>query len=112
MKRVGTIVAMAVVTGVIGCTSMAPRQQGTALAAAVVAVSGCATLPKDLPRTESHAWAHPDETAIGRTFAQQLAAHPGLSAVRLLPVGVDAFAARVALAESAQRTLDLQYYTV
>src|SRR5258708_5957007 len=34
----------------------------------------------------------------------------GPSRVRLLPTGLDAFVARVALIEMAERTLDLQYY--
>lgn len=40
MKRLGTIVAIAVVAGVIGCTSMTPQQQGTVTGAAVGAAAG------------------------------------------------------------------------
>ena len=40
MKRLGTIVAVAVVAGVIGCTSMTPQQQGTVTGAAVGAAAG------------------------------------------------------------------------
>jgi hypothetical protein len=35
MRRVGTIVAIAVVAGVIECTSMTPQQQGTVSGASV-----------------------------------------------------------------------------
>lgn len=38
------------------------------------------------------------------------AAHPGESGFRILDHGADAFAARLMLAERAERTLDLQYY--
>ena len=40
MKRLGTIVAIAVVAGVIGCTSMTPQQQGTMTGAAIGAAAG------------------------------------------------------------------------
>ena len=99
----------------IGCTpthAMIRSAFGVLLGVALLAVTGCATLPREYPRPSSEAWGHPEQTAIGRAFAGELAAHPELSAFHLLPGNVDAFAARVALAEAAQRTLDLQYYTV
>ena len=40
MKRIGLIVAVAVVAGVIGCTSMTPQQQGTVSGAAIGAAAG------------------------------------------------------------------------
>ncbi|MEX0959737.1 MAG: phospholipase D family protein [Burkholderiales bacterium] len=49
-------------------------------------------------------------TLLGDAFAPEVAAHPGQSGFRLLATGLDAFVMRVALAESAQRTLDMQYY--
>ena len=50
------------------------------------------------------------QTALGRSLAPQVAAHPGQSGFYLLPDGRDAFAARVLLARAAQRTIDAQYY--
>lgn len=47
---------------------------------------------------------------LARGAATLAAEHPGLSGVRLLNDGRTAFAARVALARAAKRTLDLQYY--
>lgn len=52
----------------------------------------------------------PVGTLLGDAFAPEVAAHPGQSGFRLLATGLDAFTMRVALAESARRTLDLQYY--
>jgi putative cardiolipin synthase len=49
-------------------------------------------------------------TRLGRALAQKAAAHPGLSGIHALPVPGDAFGARVALADAADRTLDAQYY--
>ena len=40
MKRLMTIVAIAVSTGVIGCTTMTPQQQGTVTGAAIGAAAG------------------------------------------------------------------------
>jgi hypothetical protein len=40
MKRLATIVAIAVVTGVVGCTSMTPAQQGTMSGAAIGGAAG------------------------------------------------------------------------
>src|SRR5438445_2180433 len=47
---------------------------------------------------------------LGRSVAPQVDAQPGLSGVLLLNDGRDAFAARVLLADAAERTLDVQYY--
>ncbi len=52
----------------------------------------------------------PAQTAIDRELAPYLATHPGETAATLLPDGLDAFAARVASARLAGRSLDLQYY--
>ena len=40
MKRIGTIAAIAVATGMIGCTTMTPQQQGTVTGAAIGAAAG------------------------------------------------------------------------
>jgi putative cardiolipin synthase len=51
-----------------------------------------------------------DGTRLGRMASQQAAAHPGLSGAYPLARGQDAFLARLALAETAERSLDVQYY--
>jgi putative cardiolipin synthase len=75
-------------------------------------LAGCAAIQQDAPRPPSYAIDNPQETELGRSFAAQLSSHPGMSGFRLLSSGQDAFIARAALAEAAQRTLDLQYYVV
>jgi putative cardiolipin synthase len=64
----------------------------------------------EAPRPASYAIDRPEQTFLGRAFADQLPA--GESGFRLLVSGEEAFAARAALAEAAQRSLDLQYYVV
>ena len=49
-------------------------------------------------------------TTLGRTWSAAAPADPTLSAFRLLPNNLEAFAARVAMIDAAERTLDLQYY--
>lgn len=92
-----------------------PRS-GPRHAAAVVLLAcllqACGTLPTDVPRTVSTAWPTPQDSALARAYAPQLAARPGLSGLHALPAGIDAFAARAGLAEAAEHTLDLQYYIV
>ena len=50
------------------------------------------------------------ETRLGRSVAPRAQLHPGESGIVELRDGRDAFAARVLLADIAERTLDLQYY--
>jgi len=75
-------------------------------------VMGCSSVRFDVARLPSYAIDHPEETFLGRSFAAQLAATPGESGFHLLDSGQEAFLVRAALAESAERTLDLQYYIV
>ena len=80
--------------------------------AATTLVMGCSSARFDVPRPPSYAIDRPEESFLGRTFATQLAETPGSSGFHLLVSGQEAFLARAALAESAERTLDLQYYIV
>src|SRR6185436_9142146 len=75
-------------------------------------VGACASLPpgSDFPKTTSSALAQPEETRIGRRFADAARQHGGNSAFRMLAVGVDGFLARVQMVNAAERTLDLQYF--
>jgi putative cardiolipin synthase len=75
-------------------------------------VGGCATLPpgSDFPKSASSALAQPEQTRVGRQFADAAREHGGNSAFRMLAVGVDGFLARVQMVNSAERTLDLQYF--
>jgi putative cardiolipin synthase len=75
-------------------------------------VVGCSLSRYDVPRPPSYAIDLPEETFLGRSFATQLSAAAGQSGFHLIPSGQEAFIARAALAESAERTLDLQYYIV
>ena len=73
-------------------------------------LTGCASLPSLAGRSASSALTDTGATHLGLAVAPLVAAHPGESGVYALADGLDAFAARVRLANVAQRSLDVQYY--
>ncbi len=90
----------------------ASRRLAVTLAASLGVTSqvACASLPKDYPRQASVAWDRSMPSRLERSLADDLARHPGQSGFEALESGMDAFVARMVLAEAAERTLDLQYY--
>lgn len=76
----------------------------------VAALAGCATIRGDYVAQPSQAFDRPQETALGRAYAAGQAERPGLSAFRLINNGVSALLTRAALADLAERSLDIQYY--
>ena len=62
------------------------------------------------PRTLSTAFDDPASTRLGQFFGPAAEKHPGLSGFSLLSQGREAFIARLALADLAERSLDMQYY--
>jgi putative cardiolipin synthase len=79
---------------------------------ALLLLGGCSTLRAPLPRVASSAITHSDQTTLGRTFRAQAADHPGQSGFQILSGGQAAFTLRTGLADAAESTLDLQYYSV
>ena len=73
-------------------------------------VGGCSGLPSLVNRTVSTAIFNTGNTKLGRGISSLVESHPGESGIYPLPNARDAFAARVLLAQAAERTLDLQYY--
>lgn len=67
-------------------------------------------LPDNQERPVSQPLSPDPHSLIGRRLAPLLAEHAGESGLYLLGNSRDAFAARLALVETAQRSLDLQYY--
>ncbi len=80
------------------------------LSIVVLGMPGCASLPENVQRTPSQALADFEATSLGRQVAAQASLHPGQSGFALVKDGRWAFTARLALADTAERTLDLQYY--
>lgn len=86
------------------------RRGAAAFVLVAVAAYGCSALPPLGRRTTSVALQGTETTPLGQAIAPLAAAHPGRSGVYPLIDGRDAFAARVLLTHSAERSLDVQYY--
>ncbi len=70
----------------------------------------CAALPYPVGRTSSVRLADGADTRLGRAIAPLAQAHGAQCGVVPLPSGRDAFAARMRLADAAERSLDVRYY--
>src|SRR5216683_1904564 len=81
------------------------------LAALALLLSGCASLPRHVDKPLSIALKNPDATSLGRIVAAEEGGK-NLSGIRLLTSGEEALADLVALADHAERTLDIQYYII
>ena len=97
------------------CAWRAVRPSLSLLFALVVmlVLGGCSSLPARGPLPVSQAFAQADvaTTPLARVAtASTPAGAQGLSGFRLLPTGEHAFDARAALADTAERSIDAQYY--
>jgi putative cardiolipin synthase len=85
----------------------------TWLALALSILAGCASLPQHVKKHPSEALEDPQDTALGRIVAESEAGKArSLSGIRLLSSGEEALDSLVALADHAERTLDIQYYII
>ena len=76
----------------------------------MLSLGACGGLPKGGERAPSAAMKSSGGTALAAAVRLRVAAHPGQSGLHALPEGRDALAARLALADAAQRSLDVQYF--
>ena len=84
---------------------------GALTACAVLILTGCVSLPKHVHKYASESLAHPEATTLGR-IARHNNRGKNLSGIRLLVAGDEALASLLALADRAERTLDIQYYLI
>ena len=75
-----------------------------------VLFAGCATVPKEYPRTTSTAFQDYLDTSVGQLFEEAAQQHPGESGFAIIRYGRQAFTDRIALVDLAEKTLDAQYY--
>ena len=73
-------------------------------------VSGCATVSFDQTKSYSQAITNPEETSLGEYAADKVEEQEGLSGFFPLNEGLDALGMRLWLAETAEKSLDLQYF--
>lgn len=77
---------------------------------ALLILAGCTTLPENTSRQASFAMTDTSDTQLARQFSKLRADHDDETGFVLLGRGVDAFLARALLAQSAERSIDAQYY--
>jgi putative cardiolipin synthase len=82
-----------------------------AIAALALLLAGCVGLPRHVEKISSAALSDPGTTSLGRLIAAEQESR-SLSGVRLLTSGEEALADLIALADHAERTLDIQYYII
>ena len=80
------------------------------LAVLVLTLSACASLPDNANRTESHVITNTGETTLGKSMLAARSQGNTQDGFIILDKGLDAFVARIALAEIAEKSLDVQYY--
>ncbi len=71
---------------------------------------GCASVSFDQPKSHSIAFTDTDDTVLGKSVADWVALHQGLSGFYPLDGGMDALGVRLRLTERAERSIDLQYF--
>ena len=81
-----------------------------AAAMLLVLVAACATIRTDYKAEPSYSHDKPEETTLGKAYAAAEAKRPGESGFRLINNGSSALLTRAALADVAERTLDVQSY--
>jgi putative cardiolipin synthase len=87
------------------------RKSWIGAVACALILAGCASLPEHVQKYPTESLLHPETTALGRIVGHDNGG-PNLSGIRLLIPGDEALASLVALADRAERTLDIQYYII
>ena len=81
------------------------------LAATCALLAACNDAPpENIVRTPSSAFADHESTSLGQQIAKLAAKHPGKSGFEIIRYGRQAFTARIALTDLAEKSLDIQYY--
>jgi len=75
-----------------------------------VALQACSTLPSGAAKAETHHLPAATDTASAQYAHAELRKHPNQSGFRLLTLSTNALLSRVALADHAAHSIDLQYY--
>ncbi len=80
--------------------------------AVIAALSGCASVDFDAPKTATYALTDTGDTFWGELIEGRAEAHPGKAGFYPVADGIDALALRLLMAEKAERTIDAQYYLI
>lgn len=86
------------------------RVVGFAFTILCVLLQACATLPPSTGKAETHHLPAAADTALARYAQAEVDKHPHQSGFRLMTLSTNALLSRVALADHAAHSIDLQYY--
>jgi putative cardiolipin synthase len=75
-------------------------------------MGGCASLPPNSANPETYALQDTTDTRLGKKYLELEKGHAEKSGFLLLGKGLDAFTARMVLAQDADRSIDAQYYMI
>ena len=78
----------------------------------LVILGGCATVDFDAPKSESRAFTDTADTRLGQALATEEEHPDNYSGFYLLSDAIDALAARLLVANLAEKSIDAQYYLV
>ena len=82
-------------------------------ATVLLVIAGCASIDFDYPRAESHALTDTAETHLGKQIIPVVATKPeDQSGFYPMNDGIDALAARLLMAQRAEKSIDVQYYLI
>lgn len=97
-------------SGYNGCHAPGRPLRRLLLAAGLLALCACQTLPPRDGYEPERAFDRPGETELGSRVQEAAAAHAGQSGFLILDSGRQALLQRATLIEAAQRSIDAQYY--
>ena len=106
-KRFSTLLS-----GVLVTASLANRQVSKIISCliTVMAITSCASVPLDYPKTASLALTDTEYTSLAKSFSNWRAADPDRNGFYPLTKGMDAFGARLKLMDAAELSIDAQYF--
>jgi cardiolipin synthase C len=97
----------------IWCSAKHLRARIPSVACAFLVLAGCVGLPQHVKKYPSEALHPPQTTTLGQIVEASEDDNPrNLSGIRLLSSGEEALDSLIALADHAERTLDVQYYII
>jgi putative cardiolipin synthase len=91
-------------------TSAPSRRFSLLLTVGVLALSACASLPTEVQRPASYVLEDTSSTRLAQDIQPLVDAHPDLSGFHVLDDGSDAFAMRMHLIHTAEKSIDAQYF--
>lgn len=77
---------------------------------ALALLASCSSLPPNEERETSYALTDTSDTLLGGIIKPAVDEHPEMSGFRVLNSGLGAFASRILLVETAEKSIDTQYY--